>query len=72
MVTNLRGHTCVYCGMWVSPTDTHWCERMHPNWNPGWENITGLDPSAPGGPLDRIAGALERIAGALEARARIR
>jgi hypothetical protein len=38
---------------------------------PGWPEppkVTAvrLDPSAPGGPLDRIASALERLAAALE------
>lgn len=56
------GYRCAYCGTFVSGTDMHWCPQMNPNWKP---TATGLDSSAPGGPLDRIATALERIADAL-------
>lgn len=67
-MSGVAGYACVYCGKWVGPTDTHWCERMHPNWTPEWDRLQTvvIDPSAPGGPLDRIANALERIADAMK------
>lgn len=64
-MTSMAGYNCAYCGTWLSGTEQHWCEKMHPNWSPAW-TATGLDHAAPGGVYDRIADALERIAAALE------
>jgi hypothetical protein len=68
-MTSAAGYNCAYCGTWLSGTEMHWCEKMHPNWNPSWNQPAEafrIDPSAPGQPLDRIADALQRIAAALE------
>lgn len=45
---------CEYAGGWPEPPKVEYV-------------ATSIDPSAPGGPLDRIADALTRIAAALEA-----
>ena len=43
------GHRCAYCGTWVSGTEVHWCEKMHPNWSPA--------------ALDRLAARIEELEG---------
>ena len=65
MSNTLVGYRCAYCGTWLSGTDPHWCEKMHPNWTPEW-NRQNVQPPLDNPALQRIALALERIADALE------
>lgn len=52
MSTTVAGNRCAYCGTWLSATEAHWCEKMHPNWSPSWSAV----------PDPRVTDALERLA----------